>query len=81
MPETNGNYVSRAELSAHLEPMKADIHEIKETVQYLRSDHDTVQGAAGANRRASDRRLTLYAVGAAIVSAAAWIPDLFKHHP
>ena len=35
MSEGNGSYVSRAELTAHLEPMREDIREIKQDVKAI----------------------------------------------
>lgn len=36
MPSSNGEHVSRAELNAHLEPLRNNIREIKEDVHEIR---------------------------------------------
>lgn len=36
MPTSNGDHVTRAEMNAHLQPMRDDIHEIREDVGEIR---------------------------------------------
>lgn len=49
MPE-NGSYVTRAELSAHLTPMREDITEIKKDVKTMLTAQAGWRGAADARR-------------------------------
>lgn len=70
----NGTYATRAELNAHLTPMKSDIAEIKADVKSLLLARAGSSAVADRRRFFSDRVL---ATGALIValgsSLAAWI--------
>ena len=69
MSPENGNYVTRAELKAHLDPMKSDIHEIHGDVKTLLLAHagDVALEAKvkdGFARKSSLGMLVLYVISA-----------------
>ena len=66
----NGSYVTRAELKAHLDPMKEDIGEIKEGVQTLLLERAGHQALAKSKRLLSDRVIAWGALCAAVLSGA-----------
>jgi hypothetical protein len=58
----NGNNVSRAELQAHLDPIRATLWEVKADVKTLLLRQAASQGAVKEKRVLSDRRLAWGAI-------------------
>lgn len=56
METTNGEYVTRAELIAHLGPMRDDIHEIKDVALRLERKALEAQGRDAVQRETFDIR-------------------------
>lgn len=71
----NGNHVTRAELKAHLDPMRADIREIKEIVTGLRDKEVGDAAVAVSAKDNGARRVALVAVAASFLSALWWVPE------
>lgn len=68
----NGSYVTRAELSAHLTPIRQDIGEIKDGVQALLLDQAGREAIRKSKRKVSDRVLAYTAIIGALVAPLAW---------
>lgn len=68
----NGNYVTRAELKAHLDPMKNDIAEIKGDVKTLVVAQAKEAAVSIWQRRLSTRALSWGALIVGALSPLAW---------
>lgn len=64
---TNGSYVTRAELSAHLGPIRDDLSEVKGDVKMLLAGQAQQVGESQYGRRVTDRTLAMLAI---VVAAA-----------
>jgi len=68
----NGNYVTRAELSAHLTPMRSDISEIKGDVKTLLARDAGVQAVSKYRRIITSHRLSWFAIFVSILTAVSF---------
>lgn len=73
MSESNGSVVSRAELKAHLDPMRSDITEIKGDVKALLLANAVDRAASTRRRRFSDRTLAYVGIFVAALAPLAWL--------
>lgn len=71
----NGSLVSRAELKAHLDPMRSDINEIKQDVKTLIIAQVGAQAINTAQKDMGARRLGWGALIASAIGGLWWIQD------
>lgn len=71
----NGSLVSRAELKAHLDPMRSDINEIKQDVKTLIIAQVGAQAINTAQKDMGARRLGWGALVASGIGGLWWIQD------
>jgi len=69
------DYVTDRELTAHLEPMKSDIRDLKDGMETVVAYVNQQKGAKAVSRRLTDRRIAVVALGGAVLSAMWWVPD------
>ncbi len=69
MPSSNGDHVTRAELNAHLQPLRENIHEIKNDVHDIREALGAGPRWMGARANAVVDKL----LPAGIALAAVWL--------
>lgn len=72
MEPVNGSYVTRAELKAHLDPMKSDITEIKGDVKTLVLAQAGQKAVSTLRMRFSTRALSWAALIVGALSPLAW---------
>lgn len=67
------DYVTERELTAHLDPMKADISEMRDDMKTVLAFVNKQKGADSKTRFLSDRRLAYGAIIAGIVAPIGWL--------
>lgn len=71
--EGNGSYVTRAELAAHIQPMRDDIKEIGDDVKKLLREQGALDAKAEASKDISARVWGRLAFAAAVIGDIATI--------
>ena len=75
MASENGNYVTRAELRAHLDPMKSDISDIAEDVRFVRDAYIAERAVEKSSKDRGARRIGLTSLAIAAAGSLYWVQD------
>lgn len=71
----NGSYVTRAELAAHLGPMREDVQEIRDDVKSLLASQARTDAKAEVSRDSGARRLGWGGLVMGCIGGLWWVQD------
>jgi hypothetical protein len=78
---TNGNYVTRAELKANLDPMRNDITEIKGDVKTLLAREAGATAVRHFKERSNGVHIARGTLYLSVLSLLGWVTKGFSHIP